>query len=98
MSQRELEIGFRERLSALQSLDWILIVPNPSYDERTLIFAALQQVLAKLTCQRRHNVLFVSHIGADEMAEKDGRTILAQLFLFEKMLFALPAQAVVIIR
>jgi len=99
----DLKQAFRERLNT-QHIDWILIIPYPDVGQRSKVFLALKEVLSEAVAAKADklpSVIFFSHVGADEMAKKDGREILAQLFEFEKFLFSTlkaSAQAIVVIR
>ncbi|GJJ76890.1 hypothetical protein EMPS_09249 [Entomortierella parvispora] len=103
LSENDLKRAFRERV-ATQGINWILIIPSPNLLCRVKVFQALKEVFSEAVrdgADKLPNVMFFSHVGADEMARKDDRKILAQFFGFEKFLFSTfkdARQAVIVIR
>ncbi|KAG0049250.1 hypothetical protein BGZ83_005922 [Gryganskiella cystojenkinii] len=103
-STTDLKRLLEERMDRLTHLEWLVIVPDPHHGLRTLILQILEEILFALSekCPGRlSNIMFFSHIGADDHAMKDGRIRCSELFKFEKFLMSISkknAAATVVVR
>lgn len=79
--------GSIKGLLMLGGYDWVVWSPEANSTQRTLVAQVLVEILRET--QFAGSVIVLSHDGADQFAEKDGRTQLAELFTIEKTIFGM---------
>lgn len=79
--------GYIKGLLMVGGYDWVVFSPEAYSTQRTLVAQLVVEALRESKFEG--GVIVLSHDGADQLAEKDGRKQLAELFTVEKAIFGM---------